>query len=149
MGISQEAELFYQDLNAYLMERFEYSEPPGARNPLNNTYMAQTDELELYLRYKFCKELFPPGTIIIARIYHKEQRAGHFKALIKFIIDVAEKYGIDNIAVEQTNNNSATVVKKFGFTALDKVEKNWINSIEKLSNLYTNDKISIKTKAIN
>ena len=122
-------EKFMDELNSYLMKRFNYKSAP-IKYPNFSTLRAQRVAFDIYLRLPPVARVTSEQTLIIARISFKKRRIGHGRSLLNFLAHQSIKYNYDYIAIEQTNNNSSEFAKKLGFTEIDK--KNWVIKVAKL-----------------
>lgn len=125
---NKEIQIFCQDLNNYLMERFGYKTGPATSNMF--TIDACRKHFDLYLRFKQATDLWKSDTIVIAKIGFKHTRAGHATDLLKFIVKVSNKYQTNNIGIEGANDSLANFAKKLGFENIQ--GKQWIIDIEQL-----------------
>lgn len=122
-------EEFTDELNSYLMKRFNYKSVP-IKYPNFSTLRAQRVAFDIYLRLPPVAHVTNEQTLVIARISFKKRRIGHGRSLLNFLAHQSIKYNYDYIAIEQTNNNSSAFAKKLGFEEID--EKNWIIKATKL-----------------
>ncbi|OLQ79111.1 hypothetical protein BIT28_01880 [Photobacterium proteolyticum] len=125
---NKEIQLFCQDLNIYLMERFNYKTGPATSNMF--TIDACRKHFDLYFRFKPATDMWKSDTIVIAKIGFKHTRAGHATDLLKFIVKVSNKYQTNNIGIEGANDSLANFAKKLGFENVQ--GKLWIIDIEQL-----------------
>ncbi len=118
----------------HLMKRFSYKKKPAYVSMWNIT--AYRKRFDIYIRYKPSFGCWDKNTLVIARIHFYQTRKGHGASLLKFLCEVAEKYDIAKIAIEQENENSENFAKRYGFQEF--VERQWIIDIEVLkNNLFT------------
>ncbi|GAB3517893.1 hypothetical protein [Photobacterium alginatilyticum] len=125
---NKEIQLFCQDLNMYLMERFNYKTGPATSNMF--TIDASRKHFDLYLRFKPATDMWTSDTIVIAKIGFKHTRVGHGTDLLKFIVKVSNKYQTNNIGIEGANDSLANFAKNMGFENFQ--DKQWIIDIERL-----------------
>ncbi|MGF1728975.1 hypothetical protein [Photobacterium kasasachensis] len=125
---NKEIQLFCQDLNMYLMERFNYKTGPATSNMF--TIDASRKHFDLYLRFKPTTDMWKSNTIVIAKIGFKHTRVGHGTDLLKFIVKVSNKYQTNNIGIEGANDSLANFAKNMGFENFQ--GKQWIIDIERL-----------------
>jgi hypothetical protein len=71
------------------------------------------------LRIRRIKSLFPSDCLIIARIGFSKERAGNGTHFVRFLSEIAVKYGFRHIGIESTNEKSKTFAEKLGFHSID------------------------------
>lgn len=123
-------EEFKDELNLYLMKRFNYKTTP-IKYARFNTLNAKRAAFDIYLRLPPVPHKISEQTLVIARISFRKKRAGHGRSLFEFLVQQATKHNYDYIAIEQTNKNSSEFAKKLGFEKID--EKNWVIGLAGLS----------------
>ncbi|MEE1949263.1 hypothetical protein V0R48_09780 [Pseudomonas alcaligenes] len=103
-------------LTDYLKERFNYKRPSVRLGISSCSVVAQTAQYDLYFR------VTPPdmrdwnsNTLVVARLGFREQRQGHGRDLLRFIVDLASKLPFTHIGIEQANPNAVAFGAKFGF----------------------------------
>ena len=101
------------EFNVYLMNRFGYKRRPATHN--RRTISARLKKFDLYFRFRSSRTPWDVDTLVIARIGFQEVRQGHGTDLIRFIVSLADKYGIKKIGIEETNENSSLFAQKLGF----------------------------------
>jgi len=62
--------------------------------------------------------IYPDRTIVIAKLYVPEKRAGHGKNIVKLVSDLGMRVGFRNIYIESTNGESGAFAKSLGFRPL-------------------------------
>jgi len=122
-------EEFKDELNSYLMKRFNYKSAPIKYLRLS-TLNAQRAAFDIYLRLPPVAHVTSEQTLVVARISFRKTGVGHGRSLLIFLARQSTKYDYDYIAIEQTNKNSSEFAKKLGFKQID--EKNWIIEAVKL-----------------
>ncbi|KEQ17539.1 hypothetical protein [Endozoicomonas numazuensis] len=132
----KEIEKFCDDLNSFLVGRFNYKESL-AHADLSNNISAKRKAYDLYLRYKPKPIYWKEDTIVIARIFFHKTKVGSGKSFLKFLVEHSNKYCYKYIAIESMNENSKQFSDKFGFKEY-KEPKNAIISIKKLRNILEN-----------
>lgn len=81
-----------EEFNVYLMDRFGYKRRPATHN--RKTISASLKKFDLYFRFRPTREPWDADTFVIARIGFQEVRQGHGTDLIRFIVSLADKYGM-------------------------------------------------------
>lgn len=125
-----EYEAICQEIDNYLMERFKYRLSLLYLTPDNIIVCRQNSRVGLYLRIRKVKSLFPPDCLIIARISFSKERAGHGKHFLRFLTEIAIKYGFKYIGIESVNEKSSSLAEKLGFQPID--GSNYVISIENI-----------------
>lgn len=108
------------------------------------TVEAHRKKFRLYLRLYLSKlgvetGAWPVETLVLAKIGFPEQRAGHGRALLAFLVQQAPFYGYDKIAVERihSGDNIQGFVRKFGLEPSNsnssEPERNWIAPVSKIA----------------
>lgn len=122
-------EEFKDELNLYLMKRFNYKTTP-IKYARFNTLNAKRAAFDIYLRLPPVPHKISEQTLVVAKLSFRKERIGHGRSLLKFLAQQATKYNYDYIAIEQTNENSSEFAKKLGFEKID--EKNWVIEVADL-----------------
>ena len=95
-------------------------------------YSADIGRPAMRLRRK--ESQFPPDCLIIARIGFNQERIGHGTAFIRFLTEIAIKYGFNHIGMESTNEKSSSLAEKLGFHSIDGF--NYMVSVENLKSYF-------------
>lgn len=106
-------------IDIYLMKRFRYSRSFVYLTPDNVITTRRNSRIDLYLRIRKIESLFPPDCLIIARISFQKERIGHGSHFVRFLTEIALKYGFKYIGIESVNNKSRTFAEKLGFHSID------------------------------
>ncbi|NQY07475.1 MAG: GNAT family N-acetyltransferase [Flavobacteriaceae bacterium] len=117
-----------EELNTYLMDRFEYKRSPATNNRC--TISATRKRFNLYLRFGRTRHVWEEDTLVIASIYFLYARQGHGCDLLKFFVKIADKYKIRKIGIELTNEESSAFAENFGFKCF--LRGYWIVSVKDL-----------------
>lgn len=117
-------------IDAYLMKRFKYRLSLVRLTLDNIVTTRRNSRIDLYLRIRRIKSLFPPDCLIIARISFKKERIGHGSHFVRFLAEIALKYGYKHIGIESTNEKSCSFAQKLGFKSID--GSNYVIPIENL-----------------
>ena len=107
------------DIDCYLMERFKYRKSLVRLTVHNIITTCRNSRVDLYLRIRKVESRFPPDCLIIARLGFSKERIGHGAHFIRFLTEVARKYGFNYIGIECANNKSGAFAKKLGFYSID------------------------------
>lgn len=125
-----EYEEIRKEIDNYLMKRFGYRRSLVSLTPDNILTTRRNSRIDLYLRIRRIESLFPPDCLIIARIGFKKERVGHGSHFVRFLSEIALKYGYKHIGIESTNRKSSSFAEKLGFRSID--GSNYAVSVEKL-----------------
>jgi len=106
-------------IDIYLMKRFKYRLSLVRLTPDNIVTTRRNSRIDLYLRIRRIESLFPPDCLIIARIGFKKERAEHGSLFVRFLAEIALKYGYKHIGIESTNEKSSSFAQKLGFQSID------------------------------
>jgi hypothetical protein len=107
----EDAILLSYYLSRYLCQRFNCR---GATiYPEFNKVFASGSKYNIMLRLNACN--FPKSNLVIARICFKSQRKGNGTDLLRWILQISEKYGYENICLEFPNAGCIKFGEKFGF----------------------------------
>lgn len=122
---------FSSELDQYVRTRYRYK-TSGVRQGFSNTIDISRVPISLYLRFRPLAS-WPTDSIVIAKIEFDKQRRGHGSALLRFLVEVAPRYGIKSVGIEQTHDGDDIqgFVRKFGFSPY-RDGRNWLVSIEVL-----------------
>ena len=107
------------DIDRYLMERFKYRKSLVRLTMDNIITTRRNSRVDLYLRIRKVESRFPPDCLIIARLGFSKERIGHGTHFIRFLTEVAQKYGFNHIGIECANDKSGAFAKKLGFYSID------------------------------
>lgn len=107
------------DIDRYLMERFKYRRSLVYLTVDNVIAIRRSSRIDLYLRIRKAKSLFPHDCLIIARLGFSKERTGHGTHFLRFLTGIALKYGFRYIGIECTNTKSGAFAKKLGFNSID------------------------------
>lgn len=72
-----EYEEIREAIDSYLIKRFRYRRSFVWLTPDNIVTARRNSRIDLYLRIRRVKSLFPPDCLIIARLGFSKERAGH------------------------------------------------------------------------
>ena len=106
-------------IDEYLMKRFKYRLSLVRLTPDNIVTTRRNSRIDLYLRIRRTESLFPSDCLIIARISFKKKRVGHGSHFVRFLAEIALKYGYRHIGIESTNEKSSSFAEKLGFFSID------------------------------
>lgn len=112
------------------MKRFKYRLSLVYLTLDNIITIRRNSRIDLYLRIRRAKSLFPPDCLIIARIGFRKERTGHGSHFVRFLAEIALKHAYKHIGIESTNEKSASFARKLGFHLID--GSNYAVSVEKL-----------------
>ena len=107
------------DIDRYLMERFKYRKSLVCLTIDNVITTRRNSRIDLYLRIRKIESLFPPDCLVIARLGFNKERIGHGTHFLRFLTEVAQKYGFNHIGIECVNVKSGAFAKKLGFYSMD------------------------------
>ncbi|MDR1582671.1 MAG: GNAT family N-acetyltransferase [Prevotellaceae bacterium] len=119
-----------KEIDTYLMKRFKYRLSLVSLTSDNIITTRRNSRVDLYLRIRKVKSLFPPDCLIIARISFRKERIGNGMRFVRFLSEIALKYGFKHIGIESTNEKSRAFAKKLGFHSID--DSNYAVSVEDL-----------------
>jgi len=125
-----EYEEIRKEIDIYLMRQFKYRLPLVYLPPDNVINTRRNSRVDLYLRIRKIESLFPPDCLIIARISFRKEQIGHGTHFVRFLSEIALKYGFKHIGIESVNEKSRTFAEKLGFYSID--DFNYAVSIEDL-----------------
>lgn len=121
---------FADEIDAFYRAEFRYRS--RCANPRFPNVDINRVAVRLYLRFTASK-IAPGNTVVIAVIGFRDQRRGHGTRLLAKLVEIANRYDITSIGVEQTSSKPGiqNFLRKFGFkNHID--DRNWIVSIEML-----------------
>lgn len=122
-------------LSEFLQKQFGFTKSKVNRYlhiGLGSTVKADTPQYEYDLYFRLFPNLevgWPRETIVIARICFVDQRKGHGRNLLKWLVELAPEIGYKHIAIEAANENSSAFGKRFGFQQAH-YESGWLGSVE-------------------
>lgn len=125
-----EYEEIRKEIDIYLMKRFRYRRSLVYLTPDSIITTRRNSQIDLYLRIRKVESLFPPDCLIIARFGFSKERAGHGSHFVRFLAEIALKYGFKYIGLESTNEKSASFARKLGFYSID--DSNYAVSMKNL-----------------
>lgn len=125
-----EYEEIRNEIDIYLMERFKLRVSLVYLTFDNVVTTRRNKRVDLYLRIRRVESIFPPDCLIIARIGFRKERIGHGTHFVRFLSEIALKYGFKHIGIESVNEKSSSFAKKLGFYSIDGF--NYAVSIENL-----------------
>lgn len=82
------------EIDRYLMERFKYRKPLVWLTVDKIIVIRRNSRVDLYLRIRKVESSFPPNCLIIARLGFSKERIGHGTHFIRFLTEIARKYGL-------------------------------------------------------
>ena len=137
------------DIDHYLMERFKYRRSLVYLTVDNVITTRRNCSIDLYLRIRRVKNLFPPGCLIIARLGFSKERIGHGTHFLRFLTGIALKYGFRCIGIECANIKSSTFARKLGFNSIH--DENYSITVINLTSYFSmkkfnNSFLSLNTK---
>lgn len=132
-----EYEAIRQEIDSYLMERFKYRLSLLYLTLDNIVATRKSKRVDLYLRIRKVKSLFPSDCLIIARIGFKKERVGHGTHFVIFLTEIAVKYGFKHIGIESANKKSSSFAEKLGFQSSD--DSNYVASVEDLISYFSKE----------
>lgn len=130
-----EYEEIRKEIDIYLMKRFKYRLSLVSLTPDNILITRRNSQIDLYLRIRKVESLFPPDCLIIARISFQKERIGHGSHFVRFLAEIAVKYGFKYVGIESTNDKSRTFAEKLGFQSID--GSNYVVSVENLISFFS------------
>lgn len=101
------------------MKRFKYRLSLVDITPDNVVTTRRNSRVDLYLRIRKVESAFPPDCLIIARISFRKERIGHGTHFVRFLAEIAVKYGFKHIGIESVNDKSKAFAEKLGFYSID------------------------------
>lgn len=118
-------------LTDYISNRFEYKRPDVHFGFGKNLLCVDRKKIDLYLRF-LDMPLRKKPTIVIARMFFHERRAGHGTDFLKLMVDIAVTYNYQYIELESCDDNAKGFAKHFGFNFFDSTEKNCRTTVSEL-----------------
>lgn len=129
-----EYEEIRKEIDIYLMERFKYRISLVYLTPDNIITTRRNSRIDLFLRIRRVESLFPPDCLILARLGFSKERVGHGTHFVRFLSEIALKYGFKYIGLESVNEKSRSFAEKFGFHSMDGF--NFTVSVENLMHYF-------------
>ncbi|PNA85050.1 MULTISPECIES: GNAT family N-acetyltransferase [unclassified Pseudomonas] len=126
-----------QKLSLFLQEQFDLTKSKVNRYlhiGLGSTVKADNPMYQYDLYFRLFPNLevgWPRETLVIARICFEEQRQGHGRDLLNWLVQLAPEIGYKYIAIEAANEKSSAFGKRFGFE-LANGKAGWLGSIENI-----------------
>ncbi|CAH0647340.1 MULTISPECIES: GNAT family N-acetyltransferase [Pseudomonas] len=124
-------------LSGFLQEQFGLKKSKVNRYlhlGLGSTVKADHPDYDYDLYFRLFPSLrvgWPRETLVIARLYFVEQRQGHGRSLLNWLVKLAPEIGYKYIAIEAANENSSAFGKRFGFE-LKNGKTGWIGSVDSI-----------------
>lgn len=116
----------------FIAERFTYK-PRYVQPQVSSSFgtiSARTKKFDLYFRlFARPDHICPRECLVIARIGFKQQRAGHGRALVSYLLELAPTIGYRYIAIECANANSAAFAERLGFSPFEN-RRHWVGSVD-------------------
>lgn len=121
---------FADEIDAFYRAKFRYKS--RCVHPRFPTVNIRRAAVYLYLRFN-SSEIGPGNAVVIAAIEFREQRRGHGSQLLAKLVEMADRYGITSVGVEQTSSKPCiqNFVRKFGFKNHIN-DRNWIVPLDTL-----------------
>lgn len=118
----------------FLLDRFAYK-PRYVQQHLHTSFgtvCAFTKQYDIYVRMFIRPGAFwPRECLVLARIGFRQQRAGHGRALVERLVDLAPELGYRYIAIECANHNSSAFAERLGFTPYEN-RRHWVAAVESI-----------------
>jgi len=113
--------IFAALLKEHLKERFGYKRLRVSKG-LGRTVTAKTAKYDLYFRVTpvYVDGGWDSNTLVVARIGFEDERKGHGRALLEFLVDIADKLPYTHIGIEQANPDATAFGVRFGFSQVGK-----------------------------
>lgn len=119
------------ELKTFLLERFSYKPRYVQRRVWRTfgTVSALSKQFDIYIRMFIKPDSFwPRECLVLARIGFEQQRAGHGRALVARMVELAPVFGYRYLAIESANNNAAAFAQRLGFTPYEN-GRHWVGSV--------------------
>ncbi|WBS73154.1 hypothetical protein PF438_09565 [Elizabethkingia meningoseptica] len=120
------------EINEYLKNRFNYKRKFAHFGILSKIIVAQSRKFDIYLRLFDGAAPERPNTIIIARIGFCSVRKGNGSDFLKFMFEIAVKYGFSFIEIENCNEESKCFAKRFGFSNIIEYHESYRIEVKEL-----------------
>jgi len=119
-------------LRAFILERFTYK-PRYIHQRVwrsHATVSALSRQFDLYFRlFGRPDENCPRETLEIARIMFQQQRAGHGRALVERLVELALTLGYKHLLIESANAKASAFAERLGFAPFDN-RRHWLGSVD-------------------
>lgn len=130
-----ENEEIRNEIDMHLMKHFKYRVSLVYLTPDNVVTTRRNSRVDLHLRIRKVESIFPPDCLIIARISFRKERIGHGTHFVRFLAEIAIKYGFKHIGIESVNEKSRVFAEKLGFHSID--GSNYVVSVDKLISYFS------------
>lgn len=99
----------------FILERFTYK-PRYVQQRVWRTFgtvSALSTQFDIYIRmFVQPKSDWPRECLVLARIGFKKERAGHGRALVQRLVELAPKFGYRYLAIESANPNASAFAQR-------------------------------------
>ena len=119
-----------KEIDIYLMKWFKQRLSFVYFTPDNVINTRRNSRVDLYLHIRKMGSLFRLISLIIARINFRKEHIGHGSHFVRFLSEIALKYGFRYIGIVSVNDKSKTFTEKLDFYSIDCF--NYTVSIENL-----------------
>lgn len=130
----QQCSALLPHLQAFILDRFDYKlrYVKSRLHTVLGTATASTKRCDIYLRMfgKPC-DFWPRERLVLARIIFQEERAGHGRALLLRLVQLAPLLGYRYVGIESANPNSSAFAQCLGFTPCQH-GRNWLADVDTL-----------------
>lgn len=94
------------------------------------TVSALSLQFDIYFRM-FVKpnDYWPRECLVLARIGFTKERAGHGRALVQRLVELAPQFGYSYLAIESANANASAFAERLGFSPRDN-RRHWIGVVD-------------------
>jgi GNAT superfamily N-acetyltransferase len=119
-------------LRDFILERFTYKPRYVQQRVWRSfaTISALSTQFDLYFRLFGRPDAnCPRDTLVIARIGFKHRRAGHGRALIERLVELAPTFGYQHLLIESANAKASAFAERMGFTPYEN-RRNWMGSAD-------------------
>ncbi|MFG0752894.1 GNAT family N-acetyltransferase [Pseudomonas sp. TYF_14] len=128
------AEDLLPHLREFILERFTYK-PRYVQQKVWRSFAtgsARSKQFDLYFRLFARPDAHcPRETLVIARLMFEHQRAGHGRALVERLVELAPTLGYRHLFIECANAKASAFAERLGFTTYDN-RRNWVASVDTL-----------------
>ncbi|MBH3360222.1 GNAT family N-acetyltransferase [Pseudomonas guariconensis] len=116
----------------FILERFTYK-PRYVQQRVWRTFAtvsALSLQFDIYIRM-FVKpnDYWPRECLVLARIGFMKERAGHGRALVQRLVELAPLFGYRYLAIESANANASAFAERLGFSPRDN-GRHWIGTVD-------------------
>lgn len=125
------AEDLLPHLRDFILERFTYKPRYVQQKVWRSfaTVSARSRQFDLYFRlFGRPDDYCPRDTLVIARIMFEQQRAGHGRALVERLVELAPTFGYQHLLIECANAKESAFAERLGFTPFDN-RRHWVGSV--------------------